>query len=113
MTNTPTIHERITADMRAAMKLRNITTVATLRTLMAAIDNASAVAVTSEHVSTVGRSSDVPRRVLTENDVREVLRADAASRRVAADEFERGGQVTHAAKLRQEVELIHTYIGDR
>src|SRR4051812_32135128 len=110
MTNTPTIHERITLDMRAAMKERNITTVSTLRTLMALLDNASAVAVTSEHVSTVGRSSDVPRRVLTEQDARDLLRNEATSRARAAEEYERGGQATYAAKLRQEVELIHAYV---
>jgi uncharacterized protein YqeY len=109
MTGRSAIRDRITADMRAAMKARDIATVAALRTLLGALDNAGAVAVTDEHKPTIGRSGDVPRRELTEDAIREILVTEAASRASSAEEFERHSRPDHATRLRTEVALIGRY----
>lgn len=109
-------------DLVAAMKSRDKETVSALRTAIAAIDNAEAVAVedvsssssqVGEHVagaaSGVG-ATEVSRRELSLPDVREVLAGQIAERRTEAEGYDSLGQFDAAARLRREADVLAAYI---
>ena len=105
---------RIRADLTAAMKRRANDETRLLRALLAALDNAEAVSVGTAHdryqVRMFGDSSvEVPRRVLSEADIRDLLSRETAERDAAAQEFERLNQQSEADRLRNEITLIARY----
>lgn len=107
---TPTLPERLRNDLRNAMKERDTVATTTLRSLLGAFDNASAVPMTTEHVPVYGRSGDVPRKVVTERDYQEILRREALARRTTALEFERLGCPEAATRLEAERSIILRYV---
>lgn len=104
------VRNRLTLDLRAAMKSRDSATVATLRSLLGAIDNASAVTLSADHQPTVGRSSDVARRSLTSEDLEAILTSERNERLHAIGEYTRMGRSEEVAKLQTEVTLITHYL---
>jgi uncharacterized protein YqeY len=113
-------------DLTAAMKARDKRAVATLRSTLAAIDNAEAVedaeAVDAEagggHPGEgviagaalgVG-AAEVERRTLTAAETEAIVRREAAERETAAHAYERAGQAPHAERLRAEAELLNAYL---
>lgn len=92
------------------MKDRDTLTTKTLRSMLEAMDNASAIPMTAEHVPVYGRSGDVPRRIVTEDDYRRIVRNEVASRQAAAQEYERLGRIEAAAQVRAELEVVLRYI---
>lgn len=106
------IRERMKADLLKAMKARRKITVTTLRSVLAAIDNAEAVEPNTSSGPIVGRSADVPRKVLTEKQMRDILESEAAERRSAIAEYERLDRHTDANRLRLELEVLATYSTD-
>jgi uncharacterized protein YqeY len=108
-------------DLTAAMRARRSEEVATIRTLMAAIDNAEAAGVRpprsptsskSENfagaVSGVG-SGDAPRRVLDQAELDEILDAEIADRREHEEQCGAVGRPDDAARMRRQAELIGRY----
>ena len=113
------------------MKARDKRAVATLRSTLAAIDNAEAVedaeAVDAEAVDAeaggghpgegviagaalgVG-AAEVERRTLTAAETEAIVRREAAERETAAHAYERAGQAPHAERLRAEAELLNAYL---
>ena len=104
-----TYRNRIRADLLRAMKERDRATTMTLRSLLAAIDNAEAVEVAAAPIPTLGRSNDVPRKLLTEEDVRQILHEEAGARRAAMADYQRLGHKEAAAALHAEIALIARY----
>jgi uncharacterized protein YqeY len=102
--------ERLKADLRGAMKARDSARVMTLRTMVAALDNATAVEVDSSYVPLAGRTPDVPRRELGEEQQLDILRAEAAGRRKAVEQYERLGQQEEAARVRAELAVFAAYV---
>jgi uncharacterized protein YqeY len=100
------LRTRLAAQLRAAMKARDQITVATLRSVLSALDNAGAIAETAAHVPMIGLSSDVPRTELTTQDIDRVLAAETREREVAAADYERRGLGEGAARLRAEIAII-------
>ena len=110
-------------DLTAAMKARQREELATIRTLIAAIDNAEAVGVGSPASPTSASSGDfagaiagfgsgdVPRRELNETDLDELLDAEITDRRAQAEEFEALGRPDEALRLRDQAALIKRYRG--
>lgn len=101
-------------DLLSAMRGRSSLTVSTLRSLIAAIDNAQAVPVGEAHVRYVvrpfaDRSAEVPRRALSEADVQLILEEELAVRIRAATEFECHGKPTDASRLRAEAAIVAHY----
>jgi uncharacterized protein YqeY len=103
------------------MKARRSEEVTTIRTLMAAIDNAEAAGIvpptssassTSEKiagaVAGIG-SGDAPRRELDEADVEEILDAEIADRRGHKVQYEAVGRPDAAEQMRLQAELIEGY----
>lgn len=104
--------EQLKADLLAAMKARENVRVMTLRTMISALDNASAVEVDTSFVPMEGRTPDVPRRELSEIEQLELLRGEAAQRRHALHQYEDLGKVAEAARLRAELEVFAEYLDD-
>src|SRR5438477_1819566 len=86
------LRARLETDLRAAMRERNKTAVAALRTLIGALDNAGAVPPGPAWPPVVNKRADVPRRELSEADVDEILRKEEAELARAVDEYRRIGQ---------------------
>ena len=100
------LRARLAVQLRATMKARDQITVATLRSVLAALDNASAVAETTAHVPVIGLSGDVPRAELTVQDIDRILKAETTEREIAAADYQRRGLEDGAARLRAEIAII-------
>lgn len=107
---THSLRTRLRNDLRRAMKERDTIATMTLRSLLDALDNASAVPMTAEHVPVYGRSGDAPRKHVTESDYQVILRTEASSRHIAALEFERLGCTEAAARVRAELSIVMHYL---
>jgi uncharacterized protein YqeY len=106
---------RIRGDLTAAMKARRNAETSLLRAILAALDNAEAVSVGTDHdrykVRMFGDPSvEAPRRVLTEAEILNLLLRETAEREEAARAFENLGMQSEAERLRNEVSLIARYL---
>ena len=99
------LRARLSADLLAAMKERDKQTIDTLRCLLAVLDNAGA-----QDPKAFGSSTEVPRKLLTHNELQALMQVELASRRTAVIEYERGGRHQDAARLRVELILLSRYI---
>jgi uncharacterized protein len=117
------MRSRMRQDLTAALKARDQTAVAALKSALAAIDNAEAVAddgthsreSSSAHIAgaTAGAgSSDVPRRMLSEAEMQAIVRGQLEERHEAADLYERLGREDQATRLRREVAVLTRYLPD-
>src|SRR5580698_1872466 len=88
------LRSRLSADLLTAMKERDKQTIDTLRCLLAALDNAGA-----QDPKAFGSSTEVPRKLLTHNELQAQMQVELASRRTAVIEYERGGRHQDAARL--------------
>ncbi len=116
------VRARLRAALKAAMKERDRAATATLRSALAALDNAEAVDPASaglaevEHeriAGTVGGlgAGEVPRATLDEQAARAVVQAEVDERRAAADDYDRVGEAERAHELRGEAELLARLLG--
>ena len=117
----PRISTRLRGDLTAALKARDSVTVAALRSALTALDNAGAVDVPASSVegtehfagATAGvGSTDIARRELTEDDVREILRSLIEEHSRAAGEYARIGRDDIAERLRREADVLAAYLAD-
>lgn len=106
------LRNQMSQDLRTAMKSRDKVAVSLLRTLMAALDNAEAVAVdlaTLPKVPTTERH-EVPRKELTSDDVQQLLERELAERQRVHGEYAALGLADEAKRLQTEIELIAVYL---
>ncbi|MEU8815359.1 hypothetical protein [Actinoplanes sp. NPDC048796] len=117
MTETP-LRQQLREALPPAMKARDRAAIAVLRATLAAIDNAEAVQ-TDEgtgvslaiETSPVGvGATEVARRVLTEEDVRQIVRAEADDRERAATEYAELGRPERAEQLRSEAGALLAHL---
>jgi uncharacterized protein YqeY len=101
---------RLSRDLVSAMKSRDSIATAALRSLIAALDNASAIPMSAAHVRVLGRSGDVPRKILSATECEDILGKEAQTRRVGASEYENLGRHEEAARLRAELAVIGRYV---
>jgi uncharacterized protein YqeY len=106
------IRQRLKTDLLIAMKARQNHIVSTLRSTLAEIDNAEAVEIDTSVVPLVGRTNDVPRKVLTEAQIRAIVQREANQIKMALTEYERAGQVEKTAELQAAWELLTGYLTD-
>ena len=104
--------ERLKADLRIAVKARQNSTIRAIRSMLAAIDNAGAVELDESLTPTVGTSGDVPRRILSEEQVQEILHREAENRRSAIATYERLRRQEEADRLRAELAVFGRYLDD-
>lgn len=91
-----TLKERLTADMRAAMKSRDELTTSTLRMALAAVG--------------VAEVAGKAKRELSDEEVLSVLAKEAKKRTEAATAFADAGRDEQAAKERAEEEILARYL---
>jgi uncharacterized protein YqeY len=91
-----TLKERLTADMRVAMKSRDQLTTSTLRMALAAVGVAEVAGAT--------------KRELGDDEVLAVLAKEAKKRAEAATAFADAGRTEQAAKERAEGEVLARYL---
>lgn len=123
VTDQTTVRTRLRNALPVAMKARDMTAVAALRATLAAIDNAEAVDAAQAPTVSIGNAEiansmvglgagDVARRVLTENQIAGIVRAEIADRRTAAADYERAGLHDRAERLRSEAEVLAAHLPD-
>ncbi|MCM0673735.1 GatB/YqeY domain-containing protein [Micromonospora phytophila] len=91
-----TLKDRLTVDMRTALKARDELTTSTLRMALAAVGTAEVA----------GKA----KRELTDDEVLAVLTKEAKKRREAAVAFADAGRVEQAAKETAEGEVLERYL---
>ena len=111
-TDVPSLRERLRTDLRIALKARNASTVNTLRSLLATIDNAEAVDIAAAPRAVNGVAPDVARRILSETDIQAIIAAEAHTYRATLATYETHGQHTAAAQIREDLTIIEAYLID-
>jgi uncharacterized protein len=111
----PDLQLRIRADLRAALRARRTNELSVLRALAAALDDAQSVPVGTLHERYTVRAFgelgvEVPRRLLTDDDVRSLLKTEIETRRDAASVYEANGRSDQAEKLSGESDIIARYL---
>ena len=104
--------ERMKADLLGAMKAKDTIRVATLRTMISALDNATAVEVDPSYVPMEGMTRDVPRREVSHKEQLSILAEEAEGRRKAYRQYEELGKADEAARLRAELAVFADYLED-
>jgi uncharacterized protein YqeY len=119
----PAAHWRQTlrARLMAARKDRDTTRVSALRSALSAIDNAETPdaahldgptgGTIAGSVSGVG-AAEVPRRSLTDAEIRTLLRAEVDERLEAAARIDAGGHAERATAVRAEAAVLVELLGD-
>ena len=107
-----TMRQQITGDLYEAMKSRQSDVVTTLRTILGEIANAEAVEADTDFVPMIGRTNDIPRRILTDEDIRQILKAEADRHREAIAEFENVGRQDAAERLQAGLKVIVRYLNE-
>ena len=102
------LRAHVAQELRVAMKARNASRVAALRSLAAALDNAAAVPMPSRIVP--NQRLEVPPKALSLADVRAVLMREIAERRDAALKLTAHARFAEAARVEAEIEVLEQYI---
>lgn len=108
-TRVTALRERLTADLRSALKARDPNSAGAIRSLLARLDQASAVPLTSEHAPVFGNSGEVARRYLTWNDARRLIELEIDEKRHAIATFEAIQMQAEVERLTQQLDVMRRY----
>ncbi|MFI5499007.1 GatB/YqeY domain-containing protein [Nocardia asteroides] len=106
------LRERLRAALKPAMKARDRSAVAALRSVLGAIDNAEAIDASAVKAgaledSAVGLgAAEVPRRELSEADITAIVHREIDERRSAAAEYGRLGATERRDSLTAEADTL-------
>jgi uncharacterized protein len=106
------LREQLKAALVQAMKARQNNVVRTLRSILSEIDNAEAVDVTISSVPVVGLSKDVPRKILSEEQMQDILQNQYDEIQISFTEYKRLGKDQEAKQLQMELEVLAPYLKD-
>ncbi|MDP3889937.1 hypothetical protein [Nocardioides sp.] len=115
------LQAQLKADLTRAMRAGERPTMSVLRTALAAIANAEAQAVPHTPASQMNStpiagataglgSTDIPRRTLTDDEMREVIGAERSERLMVADTLHEAGRGADAQRLRDEASVLERYL---
>ena len=104
------LRRQLSGDLLLAMKAKDTIAISALRSVLSALDNASAVPASTVAAPVFGRNSDVPRRDLSDTDCQNIISAEVSARAMAAEEYARFGRDDAAARLRAEQAVVERYI---
>jgi uncharacterized protein YqeY len=110
------LRQRLRDALPAAMKARDRTAVNALRATLAAIENAEATAPTTDRGMAIESSpvgvgaAEAERRVLTEEQVERIVRAEMAEREAAARGYDQAGHPDRAEQLRTEITVLDRHL---
>ena len=97
---------RLAEELSAALAKRDREAIRTVRCIMSVLDNAGAVSQDAQATYAAASITEVPRRAVSEAEIAALLQAEVAARNRNADTYERVGNLTQAARLRDEIALI-------
>jgi uncharacterized protein YqeY len=100
------MRERLAGELRVAMKARDPVATATVRGLLSALDNKSAIAVTAPRVPTFSRSAEAPRHEPSWTEIEALFAAELEERRAAEADYAARGLEQQAERLRAEMAAI-------
>jgi uncharacterized protein YqeY len=111
------VRARLSQALRDALRGRDQVATSALRSALAAIANAEAVAAAAQPAPATGSehfagaaaglgATEVARKELTEAAVREIVRAEIADRRTAAGQYAGSGHADRAGRLRAEINVL-------
>lgn len=116
---TSSLRARLRAALPVAMKARDRSATAALRSALGAIDNAEAVDGSGIRAGAIENSAvglgtaERARRHLTESDIAAIVRTEIDERRTAADEYATlSGGADRAASLRAETATLAAHLAD-
>lgn len=101
---------QLNGDLLLAMKAKDTVAISALRSVLSALDNASAVPASTVPAPVFGRNGDVPRRNLSDSDCQRIISAVVGERSAAAEEYARLGREDEAARLRAEQAVVERYV---
>jgi uncharacterized protein len=109
------LRERLSSDLHAAMKTRDAVRVASVRSLLGALDNAGAVepARAGSDVprsAARNRAAEQPRRELSEGDLAKVLARELGERCTAVMHLEKHACHEEAERVRAEIKVLSDYV---
>jgi uncharacterized protein len=110
------VRDLLQADLKTALKARDRVAASTIRSLLGAIANAEAVEAPAVEpgaapLGAVGVGvGEVARRELSEADVLDIIRADAAERAEGLEHAEAHGRTEAAERLRAESGVLARYL---
>jgi uncharacterized protein len=113
------LRQRLRKSLKDALSSRDTIAVAALRSAMSALDNAEAVDQSHAPGPTGGAGAfvrvgvgagEVARRVLSGQDVIEIVHAELEDRTAAAAEYERLGRAEEASRLRAEAYALESFM---
>jgi len=108
MTEEERVRARIAQELRVAMKARDASRVTALRSLAAALDNATAVPMPARILP--NERVEVRRRALSLEDVRSILIREIAERRDAAFTLSGHACFEEAAAVEAEIAILERYL---
>lgn len=90
--------------------------IAALRALISAIDNAQVIPLEEssgkDALNKFGDNTvEVPRKAMSQDDLRLLLKREIAARRTAEDEYRSVGHPDRAGRMSREAEIIARYVG--
>jgi uncharacterized protein len=102
--------------LREAMRGRDRAAVAVLRAALGAVDNGSAVPdddrTQTERLIEASDAADVPRRVLSETEIRSIVSAELRDLEDAATEYREHGQDAAAATADYQASILLGVLGE-
>jgi len=98
------------SDLEKALRSRDRVEMSTLRTLIAAVENATAIDVEASSEPKLGLSHDQPRRVLSENDVAAIILHERDDLVAAATRYRDLGLVDEMADLERRARIVERYL---
>ena len=98
------------SDLKAAMSARDRSTVAVLRTTLAALSNAEAVSAEGSRPAKGAFANEVDRRELGDDDVRRVIECERAELVSSAKEYDAVGRRDEASSRRAQVAVLDRYL---
>ena len=114
------MRERLQAALIGGMKAKDQTKVRAIRSVLAALGNAEAIAAPGRGTSFAGRiagampglgAGDVPRKYLSELDVLDILDREITDRLTTANQYDALGQTAKASELRAEAAIVRSFLG--
>ncbi|WP_433202079.1 hypothetical protein ACQP1G_11550 [Nocardia sp. CA-107356] len=106
------LRDRLRTALSAAMKTRDRSAIAGLRSALGAIDNAEAIDTVDIKAGAIEYSAvglgaaEARRRDLTEADIAQIVRAEITDRHQSADEYDTLGRSDHGDLLRAEAAAL-------
>lgn len=111
------VRERLSLALRESLRARDAVASAALRSALSAIANAEAVSpeaipvarTTSAHIAGAAAglgAGEVPRRVLSDDEVAAIVRGEITEREQSADQYASAGHAERAELLRSQARVL-------